>query len=149
MSARKRLAIVVSSTVVAGLGVLGISNAFAATAGPVTGPGGQCVDVAGANPANGTAVQLYACNGTAAQSWTIDGSSVKALGKCLDVAAASHADGARVQLYDCNGTGAQAWTSSGGRLINTGSGKCLDADGTRLQIWTCTGGSNQKWTVPA
>ena len=31
---------------------------------------GKCVDVAGASSANGTAVQLYDCNGTAAQQWT-------------------------------------------------------------------------------
>ena len=40
-------------------------------------------------------------------------------------------------------------------LVNTGSGKCLDAtgpssaDGTRLQIWDCFGGTNQQWTLPA
>ncbi|MEV6932734.1 RICIN domain-containing protein, partial [Dactylosporangium sp. NPDC051485] len=53
-----------------------------------------------------------------------------------------------------NGTNAQKWTASNGQLVNTGSGKCLDAtgvssaDGTRLQIWTCGGGANQKWTLP-
>nr|WP_232533860.1 ricin-type beta-trefoil lectin domain protein [Plantactinospora sp. KBS50] len=125
--------------------------------GAITGIGGKCVDVAGANSANGTAVQLYTCNGTNAQRWTVgnaDG-SVRALGKCLDVAAAGTADGTRVQLYDCNGTGAQQWTNQAGKLVNTGSGKCLDAtdnssaDGTRLQIWTCFGGANQLWTLPA
>ena len=35
------------------------------TTGPITGLGGKCVDVAGANSANGTAVQLYDCNGSA------------------------------------------------------------------------------------
>ncbi|MYT25211.1 family 16 glycosylhydrolase, partial [Streptomyces sp. SID7760] len=34
--------------------------------GPITGLAGKCVDVAGANPANGTPVQLYDCNGTPA-----------------------------------------------------------------------------------
>ncbi|UQU66496.1 glycosyl hydrolase [Couchioplanes caeruleus] len=145
---RRSLAIVVSSVVVAGLGVLGVTQAMAATAGPITGSTGTCVDVAGANPANGTAVQLWDCNGTAAQRWTVDGEAVQALGKCLDVAAASHADGARVQLYDCNGTGAQKWSARSGQLVNTGSGKCLDAAGTRLQIWSCTGAANQKWTLP-
>ncbi len=133
---------------VAGLGVLGVTTALAAEAGPVTGPGGRCLDVAGANPANGTAVQLWDCNGTAAQRWTFDGNAVQALGKCLDVAAASRTDGARVQIYDCNGTGAQQWTVTGGQLINTGSGKCLDADGGRTQIWTCNGGASQKWAPP-
>ncbi|WP_199511116.1 glycoside hydrolase family protein [Nucisporomicrobium flavum] len=146
---RRSLAIVVSSVVVAGLGVLGVTQAMAATAGLITGSTGQCVDVAGANSANGTAVQLWDCNGTAAQRWTVDGEAVQALGKCLDVAAASRADGARVQLYECNGTGAQKWSARSGQLVNTGSGKCLDAAGTRLQIWSCTGAANQKWALPA
>ena len=146
---RRSLAVALSGVVVAGLGVLGVTQAMAATAGPITGSGGRCVDVAGANPANGTAVQLWDCNGTAAQRWTIDGEAVKALDKYLDVAAASRADGAKVQLYDCNGTGAQKWSARNGQLVNTGSGKCLDAAGTRLQIWTCTGAANQKWVLPS
>jgi hypothetical protein len=146
---RRALAIVVSTVVVAGLGVLGVTRAMAAEAGPITGAGGKCVDVAGANPANGTAVQLWDCNGTAAQRWTVDGAAIRALGKCLDVAAASHADGARVQLYDCNGTGAQQWQVRGSQLVNTGSAKCLDASGTRLQIWACTGAGNQVWQLSA
>jgi glucosylceramidase len=124
--------------------------------GPITGLGGKCVDVAGASTANGAAVQLFTCNGSAAQSWTrgADG-TVRALGKCLDVTAASTADGAKVQLFDCNGTGAQQWQATTGRdLVNPAANKCLDvtgnstADATRLQIWTCTGAANQKWTVP-
>ena len=77
---------------------------------PITGYGGKCVDVAGANTANGTPVQLWDCNGTAAQRWTIgaDG-TIRALGKCMDVSGGSTANGARVQLWDCNGTGAQRW----------------------------------------
>lgn len=124
--------------------------------GAITGLGGKCVDVAGANSANGTAIQLYDCNGSGAQNWTVgsDG-TLRALGKCMDVTAASTANGAKVQLYDCNGTHAQTWASSNGTLINTGSGKCLDAtgnssaNGTPLQIWTCGTGANQKWTLPS
>jgi glucosylceramidase len=124
--------------------------------GAITGYGGKCVDVAGANSANGTQVQLYTCNGTGAQQWTVgtDG-TIRALGKCLDVAGAGTANGTKVQIYDCNGTGAQSWTRSGTQLINTASGRCLDAtgvssaDGTPLQIWDCSGGANQQWNVPA
>jgi chitosanase len=136
--------------------VYGLMPASAATAGPIKGLGGKCVDIAAASSANGTAVQLYDCNGTGAQNWTVGNSdgSIQALGKCLDVSAASTANGAKVQIYDCNGTGAQKWSVSNGTLINTSSGKCLDvtgqssANGTRLQIWTCTNASNQKWTLP-
>jgi chitinase len=121
---------------------------------PIHGYGGKCVDVAGANPANGTAIQLYTCNGTNAQQWTHSGNAFQALGSCLDVTGAGTADGAQVQLYACNGTGAQQWTQgASGSLVNTNSGKCLDAtgvssaDGTRLQIWSCTGAVNQSWTL--
>jgi chitinase len=125
------------------------------TAGSITGIGGKCVDVAAASSADGTAVQIYTCNGTTAQQWAVGSGTIKALGKCLDVTAASTANGAKVQLYTCNGTGAQAWTynASTHDIVNTAANKCLDAtdqssaDGTRLQIWTCTGTSNQKWTV--
>jgi hypothetical protein len=124
--------------------------------GPIHGYGGKCVDVAGANPANGTAVQLYDCNGTDAQNWTVANGTLSALGKCMDVTAAGTANGTKVQLYDCNGTGAQVWQpGANGSLVNSNSGKCLDAtgpssaNGTRLQIWSCTGAANQNWTLPS
>jgi len=125
--------------------------------GPITGIGGKCVDVAGSNSANGTPVQLYDCNGTAAQQWTLgsDG-TVRALGKCLDVTNQSTADGAPLQLWDCTGGANQKWSATAAHdLVNPAADKCMDAtgqssaNGTRLQIWTCTGTANQKWTVPA
>ncbi|MET8148000.1 glycosyl hydrolase family 18 protein [Actinoplanes sp. NPDC049668] len=125
--------------------------------GRITGIAGKCVDVAAASSANGTAVQLYDCNNTAAQTWTVatDG-TLRALGKCLDIAAAGTANGSLVQLYDCNGTGAQQWQAqSNGTLRNPASGRCLDAsnnssaNGTRLQIWDCFAGANQRWVLPA
>ncbi|MFE7565837.1 family 16 glycosylhydrolase [Streptomyces sp. NPDC057539] len=125
------------------------------TGGTITGLGGKCVDVAGANPANGTAVQLYDCNGSAAQQWTVaaDG-SLRALGKCLDVKDNSVADGAQLQLWDCSGGANQRWAVPDARdIVNIQANKCVDAtgnssaNGTRLQIWTCTGAANQKWTV--
>ncbi|MFF5304011.1 ricin-type beta-trefoil lectin domain protein [Streptomyces sp. NPDC013161] len=121
----------------------------------IKGLAGKCVDVNGANSANGTAVQLYDCNGSAAQQWTVgsDG-TIRALGKCLDVNAGGTADGTKVQLYDCNGSAAQQWAvSSANDIVNPQANKCLDvtgntsANGTPLQIWTCSGGANQKWTV--
>ncbi|MGK3201001.1 RICIN domain-containing protein [Amycolatopsis sp. MEPSY49] len=124
--------------------------------GRITGIGGKCVDVAGANTANGTPIQITDCNNNAAQNWTIgtDG-TIRALGKCMDVSAAGTADGTPVQLYDCNGTGAQQWVVTGAKdIVNPNANKCLDAtgnssaNGTRLQIWTCGGGANQKWTTP-
>jgi len=124
--------------------------------GQITGFGGKCVDIAGANTANGTQVQLFTCNGTNAQSWTVESNgTLQALGKCMDVSAAGTANGTKVQEWDCNGTVAQVWQhTSSNQLVNPNSGKCLDAtgvssaDGTPLQIWSCTGGANQAWNIP-
>lgn len=126
-----------------------------AATGSITGYGGKCVDVAAANSANGTQVQLYGCNGTNAQSWDVrDDGTVRALGKCLDAAGGSSANGTRAQLWDCNGTAAQRWTAGGDGTLRV-LGKCLDAtgpssaDGTPLQLWDCTAGAaNQRWTLP-
>ncbi|MEW2521548.1 glycosyl hydrolase [Actinacidiphila alni] len=124
--------------------------------GPITGVGGKCVDVAGSATANGTAVQLYDCNGTGAQSWTVgsDG-TVKALGKCLDVTGQGTANGTKLQLWDCNGSGAQQWVAeSDGHLKNPQSGRYLDvpggntANGTRLQIWDRNTNAWQTWHLP-
>src|SRR6266511_2175070 len=88
--------------------------ALAAT-GQITGFGGKCVDVSGANTANGTRVQLWTCNGTGAQSWTVgtDG-TIRALGKCLDVSGGSTANGTPLQIWDCTGGANQKWTVPGG-----------------------------------
>ncbi|MGA6167536.1 ricin-type beta-trefoil lectin domain protein [Amycolatopsis magusensis] len=125
--------------------------------GQITGIGGKCLDVAGANTANGTPVQITDCNGNAAQNWTVGGDgSIRALGKCLDVSGGSTADGAVVQLWDCNGSGAQRWATPAAKdIVNIAANKCLDvignssANGSRTQIWTCTGAANQKWNIPA
>ncbi|MGW3936214.1 ricin-type beta-trefoil lectin domain protein [Streptomyces phaeochromogenes] len=122
---------------------------------PIRGLAGKCVDVAGASSANGTPVQLYDCNSSAAQQWTVasDG-SIRALGKCLDITGNGTADGSTVQLWDCGGGANQRWVvSAAGDIVNPQANKCLDVTGnnsansTRLQIWTCSGGANQKWTV--
>ncbi|MEV7967297.1 SMP-30/gluconolactonase/LRE family protein [Sphaerisporangium sp. NPDC088356] len=143
-----------AAAVVITMAVVHVPTASAAAGSPITGIGGKCVDVASGNSANGTRVQLWTCNGGAAQQWTVEtDGTIRALGKCLDVAGASTANGARAQIYDCNGTGAQRWMATAGQLVNTASGKCLDAanvssaDGTQLQIWSCNGGVNQRWTI--
>ncbi|TCO52348.1 glycoside hydrolase family 3 C-terminal domain-containing protein [Actinocrispum wychmicini] len=117
---------------------------------------GLCVDVRSASSANGTPVQIYQCNGTNAQTWTVaGGGTLQALGKCMDVTGAGTANGTKVQLWDCNGTGAQVWQPQpNGSLRNPNSGRCLDdpsastANSTQLQIWDCNGTAAQRWTLP-
>ncbi|WP_049567464.1 glycosyl hydrolase [Nonomuraea sp. SBT364] len=141
-------------------GEFAITGGGGTRTGKIRGIGGKCVDVAAADSANGTRVQLYTCDANgAAQAWTAgaDG-TVRALGKCLDVAGGVNADGTRAQIWDCvSGNPNQQWRYDAAtqRLSNPATGRCLDAtgqssaDGTPLQIWTCTANANQKWTLPA
>jgi Ricin-type beta-trefoil lectin domain/Glycosyl hydrolases family 16 len=123
--------------------------------GAITGYEGLCLDDRGAITTNYNPIQVYTCNGTNAQQWTVEtNDTLEVLGKCLDVDAAGTANGTTVDLYTCNGTGAQDWVpQSNGSLVNPNSGKCLDdtgygGSGTQVQIWACTGNSNQRWTLP-
>ncbi|MCT4352280.1 RICIN domain-containing protein [Streptomyces sp. Je 1-79] len=124
--------------------------------GEVKGIAGKCLDVDNSQTADGTQIQLWTCNGTAAQRWALPGDgTVRALGKCLDVSGGGGADGTKIQLWTCNGSGAQTWEPQGaGTLRNPRSGKCMDveggagSDGTRVHLWTCHTGQSQKWTLP-
>jgi hypothetical protein len=126
------------------------------TTGPITGYQGLCLDVRGASSANSTPVQVYTCNSTSAQQWTVvqAGSTLQALGKCLDIIGGGTANGTKVDLYTCNNTGAQVFIpQSNGELENPQSGKCLDdtgsgGSGTQLQIWACADTANQQWHLP-
>ncbi|MFD0632740.1 ricin-type beta-trefoil lectin domain protein [Catenulispora yoronensis] len=128
-------------------------------AGPIhSGVGSNiCLDDRSSSTANYNPVQIYTCNGTAAQQWSVvqAGSTLHVLGKCLDVYAAGTANGTKVDLYDCNGTGSQVFVpQSNGSLLNPQSGRCLDVpgatttSGTQVQIWDCNGTNAQKWTLP-
>jgi Glycosyl hydrolase family 12/Ricin-type beta-trefoil lectin domain len=123
--------------------------------GPITGYEGLCLDDRAASTALLNPIQVYTCNGTNAQNWTVaSGNTLQVLGECLDVDGAGTANGTTVDLYTCNGTGAQVWVpQSDGALLNPNSGKCLDdtgygGSGTQAQIWACSGNSNQRWNLP-
>jgi lysophospholipase L1-like esterase len=120
-----------------------------------SGIAGKCMDVSAGSSVNGTAVQVWSCNGTIAQQWTAGANgSLRAVGKCLDADALGTADGTKVQIWDCNGGTNQVWEAYDGGFRNPVSGRCLDdpnsstADGTQLQLWDCNGTNAQKWTAP-
>jgi lysophospholipase L1-like esterase len=143
-------------------GAAGVVEAALVSAGQLrtgalhSGIAGKCVDVSNSGTADGTAVQLWTCNGTGAQNWTYApgaGGAVRALGKCLDVSNGGTADTTRVQLWTCNGSGAQRWVAAANAsLVNPQSGRCLDdpgsstTDGARLQIYACNGSAAQQWS---
>lgn len=135
------------------------------TAAPSQGPtgpvrlnlAGKCLNDVGNSSKNGTAQDIWTCNGSSSQKWTVvqDG-TLRIHGKCLDVYHGGTVSGTKVDLYSCNGSGAQQWqVQTRGELVNPASGKCLTdpsgstANGTRIKIVTCAGKAYQQWTLPA
>ena len=111
-SARLRRVLVAAVVAVVGTFVLIPGSAAAAGTGAITGYGGKCVDVAGANTANGTKVQLWTCNGTGAQRFTLSGAgdlvNIQA-NKCVDVQNVATANGSKLHIWTCNGASNQKW----------------------------------------
>jgi hypothetical protein len=117
----------------------------------------KCVHDRDNGDTNGTPVQLYDCNGTSAQSWTLPGDgTIRINGKCLDISNIGTANKSVVALYTClGGAVAQQWvTGSGNSVRNPNSGRCLDDpyatanNGTQLWIWDCNNGDAQNWRLP-
>jgi hypothetical protein len=128
---------------------------------------GYCLDNTDNSSSNANPIQIWQCNGDAAQKWTFipdrNGVSGEYMlensnGKCLDDPDDSKTDGTKVQLWMCLGNPNQEW-----RQVTVGSyieyvnsnGMCLDdtgnshADGTRVQVWSCLGDTAQQWEGPA
>lgn len=119
----------------------------------IIGYADKCIDVPNSNGVDGQYLQLWDCNGTAAQAWTFGGDgTIRAFGRCMDVAGGSRDNNAVIQLANCSGNPAQQFVLSGaGDLVNPQSNKCVDvkdwnsANGARLIQFDCHGGANQKW----
>ncbi|WP_405688824.1 putative adhesin [Streptomyces sp. NBC_00057] len=131
-------------------------------AGAWIGLSGKCLDLSSSSTVAGTALQLYACNGTRAQQLRIEGATptdsskgaLKVLGRCVVPKDGATADGTAVVIADCTGAAAQQWTAvgAGHKLKHVASGKCLvvpganSASGTDLQLGTCdASGAAQSW----
>ncbi|KAJ3511872.1 hypothetical protein NLJ89_g3855 [Agrocybe chaxingu] len=125
------------------------------------GSSDKCLDVRGASFRNGTTVQIYDCNGTAAQRWLItksdsSGTRVQLAGTpfCLD-AGSGPSSGTTMKIWECiDGLAAQAWQYNDANQIKfTSKNQCLDltdgvlANGNRIQSWTCQPATsrNQLW----
>ncbi|HEY3866777.1 MAG TPA: lectin [Actinocrinis sp.] len=134
------------------------SSSTAAPTGPIVSgvSSALCVDDSNSATTNGNKVQIWDCNQTGAQNWTVESNgTLQVLGGCLDVNGGGTTSGTLVQYYACNGTGAQQWESgANGSLVNPQSGLCLDdpgsstTEGTQLQIYTCNNTNAQNWTLP-
>lgn len=107
---------------------------------------GKCIDN---NGNDGVNMQIYTCNGTAAQEWRMtEQHEIKNFtsGKCLENI---NGDGVTIRLAVCNGTANQRFgLDIDNNIYHWQSAKCLEngsGDGVTLRLWTCNGTSYQKW----
>jgi Ricin-type beta-trefoil lectin domain len=120
------------------------------------GLSGKCLSVTGSAVTNGATAEIYTCNGSPSETWTVGPNSeiVGGLsGKCLEVAGGSTANYAGVDISTCTGATDQQWTvNSGGTIVGTQSGKCLSVTGSAVtngataEIYTCNGSPSETWT---
>ncbi|HEX3568404.1 MAG TPA: ricin-type beta-trefoil lectin domain protein [Candidatus Saccharimonadales bacterium] len=118
---------------------------------------GKCMDVWHGGTANGTAVDSYQCNGTAAQKWIITANgSLKSpnSGKCLQSVANGSASGTLLEISTCTGATNQTWNVHPLNEMRSfyGSG-CADvygagtARGTKADLYSCNDGTpSQQWS---
>jgi hypothetical protein len=104
----------VTVTVAAGSAeILTFSSASAKNTTLVGGLSGKCLSVTGASTAPGAAAEIYTCNGSGSENWTLepDGEIVGVQsGLCLSVLGASTANYATADIYTCNGSSSESWS---------------------------------------
>jgi hypothetical protein len=121
----------------------------------VGGLSGKCLSVTGASTQAGATADIYTCNGSASENWTLqpNGEIVGApSGECLQVTGGSVANYAGVEIDPCNGAADQLWTPGpSGSLVGVQSGLCLSVLGgstanyTTADIYTCNGSGSETW----
>ncbi|WP_369182976.1 LamG-like jellyroll fold domain-containing protein [Streptomyces sp. Y1] len=112
-----------------------------------------CFDDNGGGTANGTAIQVWACNGTDAQAVSpVGDGSLRVKGGCISPVNAGTVNGTQLEYRTCDGTAAQRWLPlANGALYHPASGRCVDlpfaqtANGTRPALWDCAYEANQRW----
>ncbi|MGW4697909.1 endo-1,4-beta-xylanase [Kitasatospora cineracea] len=126
---------------------------------------GRVLDEPAGQNGNGTQLQVWDANGTAAnQQWRAtqngDGSYTLtnlASGKALDEPGGQTGNGTRLQVWDANNGANQHWRAAlngdgSYTLVNVASGRALEipggqtGNGAPVQIWDSNGGANQHWT---
>jgi|GEM_PF-993290 len=114
--------------------------------------GGLCMDANGAGNTNGTLVQVYTCNGTAAQDWAYN-SNDKTIRPTynMNLCISNQGSGAQVVLWTCDGATARQWNYDvRGYFVSVSNGQCMDAanwggSGTPINAWNCNNATAQIW----
>ena len=116
----------------------------------------RCVDVPGFSTTNGTALDLWDCNGGGNQSWnyTADKQLTVYGNKCLTIGGDGSSAGSPAIITTCTGAPNQVWELQQDLSVTSVAQPdlCLDAagagtgNGTAVDLWYCNGQANQQWT---
>jgi hypothetical protein len=100
-------------------------STWAVYTGGLETSGPLCFDVKGGSTVPGAPLDVWTCNGTPAQSFTIwsDGTLTGPGGLCLDVLDGDSYAGV-LEMNTCNGAASQKWALCGQRLVGLGN-RCL------------------------
>lgn len=119
---------------------------------PIRGLGGKCADDPANKSANGTRIEIWSCNKTAAQNWAFSGGQLRHNGTC-----ATEGSGGAVVLHTCSAATIDLWThksngeyvlkAHGGTLCLTDPGSST-RNGTKLVVFRCKDAANQRWSLP-
>ncbi len=95
-------------------------------------------------------VDIWSCNSSKAQNWIFaSGGTIQINRQCLGTYKLGKHVGDKVDLNSCTGSSNQVWKMQGSELVNSYSGKCLDAPyrvgGVQLRVSQCSGNKNQEW----
>jgi hypothetical protein len=134
--------------------VAGTSASTKALAGPAlaNGQSGECLGTSGSTYSSGTAEQVAACSGSAAQKWTLTSSgqlTQDAGTYCLDDYNWESSPGSEVDLWPCNGGSNQQWTiTSAGSIVSAYSNLCvsLNGQGTAVELEHCDSQAIEQWS---
>ncbi|KAF4604588.1 hypothetical protein EYR40_003362 [Pleurotus pulmonarius] len=120
---------------------------------------GKCLNVKGDAMANGTPVELFDCNGSVGQNWSIVKGQTKVqlagTNFCLD-AGSEPADGVALKIWTCydNLPAQDWWYTNDSRIAVTSKGQCMDfrdglfVNNNTVQTWKCTdNNTNQVWSL--
>ncbi|MGR4849246.1 family 43 glycosylhydrolase [Streptomyces sp. LARHCF252] len=142
--------------------------AVAFTSTGVNQNGGNCLDLPGGSPTNGTQLRAFSCGSGAGQSFRfapVSGSGdtytiTTQSGQCVDVSGASTADNATVIQWPCHGGTNQQWrlvpvgdADKTFNLVSTSSGKCVTPSGgssasnTGLVQLPCSAANGRVWRL--
>ena len=118
---------------------------------------GLCLSVTGASTTAGATSDIYTCNGSASENWTVNSSGTitgNNSGLCLSTSGNSSTLKTTADINTCDGDSYEKWTvESNGTIVDSASGLCLSVTGSATtnyataDLYTCNGSVSENWTV--